>query len=104
MAARRAPGTSGHGLQGTLLMATQGGAADDLDWPLMRDNITRRDLDQVIALLGKDDAVLTQSAQVAAFEEEWSAWLGVSQSIFVNSGSSANLVTLAALRERFGGG
>ena len=36
------------------------------------------------------------------FEQEWSAWLGVKHSVFVNSGSSANLLTLTALRETFG--
>ena len=38
------------------------------------------------------------------FEQEWSAWLGVKHSVFVNSGSSANLLTMAALREAFGPG
>lgn len=76
----------------------------NLDWPLMRNNITRADLDAVIRLLQEDDPVLTQSKHVREFESEWSAWVGVKHSIFVNSGSSANLITLAALRERFGGG
>jgi CDP-4-dehydro-6-deoxyglucose reductase, E1 len=75
-----------------------------LDWPLMRNNVSRADLDAVIDLLRQDDPVLTQSRQVRAFEEEWSAWLGVKYSVFVNSGSSANLVTLAALRELDGPG
>lgn len=75
-----------------------------LDWPLMRDNITRDDLDALIAFLRQDDPILTQSAQVRAFEEEWSRWLGVRRSVFVNSGSSANLITLAALKELHGGG
>ena len=48
--------------------------------------------------------ILTQSRKVAAFEQEWSAWLGVKHSVFVNSGSSANLLTMAALREPFGRG
>ena len=39
-----------------------------------------------------------------AFEEEWSRWLGVRHSVFVNSGSSANLLTLAALQELHGAG
>jgi CDP-6-deoxy-D-xylo-4-hexulose-3-dehydrase len=77
---------------------------DGLDWPLMRNNITRRDLDAVIAFLRQDDPVLTQASQVRAFEGEWSDWLGVKYSVFVNSGSSANLVTLAALRELYGCG
>jgi CDP-6-deoxy-D-xylo-4-hexulose-3-dehydrase len=70
----------------------------------MRNNITREDLDAVCALLAQDDPVLTQSRNVRAFEEEWSEWLGVKYSVFVNSGSSANLVTLAALRELHGPG
>ena len=48
--------------------------------------------------------MLTQSRQVRAFEEEWSAWLGVKHSVFVNSGSSANLLTIAALRHLRGPG
>jgi CDP-6-deoxy-D-xylo-4-hexulose-3-dehydrase len=78
--------------------------AAGLDWPLMKNNLTRQDLDAVIALLQQDDPVLTQSRNVRALEEEWSAWLGVKHSVFVNSGSSANLLTLAALRERHGSG
>ena len=46
----------------------------------------------------QDDPILTQSGNVRAFEQEWSDWLGVKHSVFVNSGSSANLVTMAALR------
>src|SRR3984957_6264371 len=78
--------------------------AVSLDWPLMRNNIARQDLDAVIALLDQPDPMLTQSRHVRAFEEEWSKWLGVKHSVFVNSGSSANLVTMAALKELHGGG
>ncbi len=67
----------------------------------MRNNISRADLDEVIAYLQQDDPILTQSTQVRLFEEEWSAWLGVKHSVFVNSGSSANQLTLAALRLRY---
>lgn len=74
-----------------------------LDWPLMQNNITRADLDAVIEFLGQEP-VLTQSQQVRAFEKEWSEWLGVKYSVFVNSGASANLITMAACREIFGPG
>jgi CDP-6-deoxy-D-xylo-4-hexulose-3-dehydrase len=74
------------------------------DWPLMKNNIAREDLDAVIRFLRQDDPILTQSKNVVGFEEEWSKWLGVKYSVFVNSGSSANQITLAAVRERFGGG
>ena len=70
-----------------------------LTWPLMKNNILREDLDAVIDFLRQDDPILTQSKNVRAFEEEWSRWLGVKHSVFVNSGSSANLVTIAALKE-----
>jgi CDP-6-deoxy-D-xylo-4-hexulose-3-dehydrase len=75
-----------------------------LDWPLMQNNITRDDLDALTDFLKQDEPILTQSANVRAFESEWSDWLGVRHSVFVNSGSSANLVTLAALKELHGGG
>jgi CDP-6-deoxy-D-xylo-4-hexulose-3-dehydrase len=74
----------------------------DLQWPLMKNNIAREDLDAVCDFLRRDDPVLTQSTNVRAFEEEWSRWLGVRHSVLVNSGSSANLLTLAALRELYG--
>jgi len=73
-------------------------------WPLMRNNISRDDLQAVIRFLSADDPILTQSKQVELFEQEWSAWLGVQHSVFVNSGSSANLITMAALRHRYGPG
>jgi CDP-6-deoxy-D-xylo-4-hexulose-3-dehydrase len=74
------------------------------DWPLMKNNIAREDLDAAVRLLQGDDPILTQASNVRAFEKEWSAWLGVKHSVFVNSGSSANLITLAALRETRGPG
>jgi len=67
----------------------------------MRNNIVREDLDAVIEYLRTDDPILTNGANVRAFEEEWSRWLGVDYSVFVNSGASANLLTIAALKLRF---
>jgi len=73
-----------------------------LDWPLMQNNITRADLDAVIEFLKQEDPILTQSQNVRAFEKEWSEWLGVKHSVFVNSGASANLITISALKETAG--
>jgi CDP-6-deoxy-D-xylo-4-hexulose-3-dehydrase len=70
----------------------------------MKNNIIRADLDAVIDFLRHEDPILTQSSNVRAFEREWSDWLGVKYSVLVNSGSSANLLTLAALRELGGPG
>lgn len=60
----------------------------------------REDLDAVIEHLKQDDPILTHGANVRAFEEEWSAWLGVKYSVLVNSGASANLLTMAILKIR----
>lgn len=71
--------------------------------PLMENNITAEDRATVIEFL-KGDPILTQSENVRAFEREWSEWLGVKHSVFVNSGSSANFITMAALRHLRGPG
>jgi CDP-6-deoxy-D-xylo-4-hexulose-3-dehydrase len=76
----------------------------NLNLPLIKNNITRTDLDAVIAYLSQDDPALTHSKQTLAFEREWSEWLGVKYSVFVNSGASANLLTMTALKEMFGTG
>jgi len=72
-------------------------------WPLMHNNITREDIDLLIDFLNAQPR-LTQSANVRAFEKEWSEYLGVRYSVFVNSGSSANFITMAALKHCFGSG
>ena len=74
-----------------------------LDWPLMENNITMEDLNILIKFL-KGQPRLTQSDNVLAFEKEWSEWLGVKYSVYVNSGASANLITIAALKHLYGTG
>lgn len=71
--------------------------------PLMENNVVAADRAAVIEFL-QGDPILTQSANVRAFEQEWSAWLGVRRSVFVNSGASANFITMAALRHLRGPG
>ncbi|HLA36375.1 MAG TPA: DegT/DnrJ/EryC1/StrS family aminotransferase, partial [Rhodocyclaceae bacterium] len=71
-----------------------------MKFPLMRNNILREDLDAVIEHLQQDDPILTHGANVRQFEAEWSQWLGVKYSVFVNSGASANLLSMAILRIR----
>ena len=72
-----------------------------IHFPLMRNNILREDLDAVIEHLKQDDPVLTNGPHVRAFEAEWSNWLGVKYSVFVNSGASANLLSMAILAMRY---
>ena len=70
----------------------------------MQNNVTREDLDGLIRYLQQPEPRLTHGEQVRAFEREWSDWLGVKHSVLVNSGSSANQLTLAAIREHCGPG
>jgi len=69
-----------------------------MKFPLMRNNLARQDLDAVIEHLKQDDPILTNGPLVRAFEAEWSEWLGVKYSVFVNSGASANLLSMAILK------
>ena len=69
--------------------------------PLMHNNFTKSDAHAAIKLLKNKNLILTQSKYVKEFEKKWSKWLGTKYSIFVNSGSSANLLTIAYLKTLF---
>jgi CDP-6-deoxy-D-xylo-4-hexulose-3-dehydrase len=67
--------------------------------PLMSDNITREDTNEVIKFLQQDPLPqLTHGPKVREFEEAWSKWVGKKYSVFVNSGSSANQLTMLAMK------
>jgi CDP-6-deoxy-D-xylo-4-hexulose-3-dehydrase len=67
--------------------------------PLMSENIDRGDVNEVIKFLQQDPIPqLTNGPKVREFEEAWSKWLGVKYSVFVNSGSSANQLTMLTLK------
>ena len=66
--------------------------------PLMHNNFSTTDLKAVVNLLGKKNRILTQASNVKKFEKKWSQWLGVKYSIFVNSGSSANFLTMDVMK------
>ena len=67
---------------------------------LMDNNITQDDNTKVINFLKKNPR-LTNGRQVELFEKKWSKWLGVKYSIFVNSGSAANLASMTYLKTKF---
>lgn len=69
-----------------------------MKFPLMRNNILRQDLDAVIEHLKQDDPILTNGPKVREFEKAWSEWLGVKYSVFVNSGASANLLSMTVMK------
>ncbi len=73
------------------------------NWPLMNNNITVEDRNVLIEFL-KEDCILTQSKNVREFEKEWAEWLGVKYSVFVNSGASANLLSIAVIKHLYGTG
>jgi CDP-4-dehydro-6-deoxyglucose reductase, E1 len=76
----------------------------NLAWPLMHNNITRSDLNVLIEYLQQENPRLTHGPLVRKFEEQWSNWLGVKHSVMLNSGASANDLTMIALRELRGAG
>ena len=69
-----------------------------LNHALMDNNFTKSDMDSVVKLVRKRNIILTQSKKVKEFEKKWSKWVGTKYSVFVNSGSSANFITISALK------
>jgi CDP-6-deoxy-D-xylo-4-hexulose-3-dehydrase len=64
---------------------------------LIQDTIDNQDIDNLIEWL-KTYPRLTKGSKTIEFENKWSKWLGSKYSVFVNSGSSANLLMLYALK------
>ena len=65
----------------------------------MSDNISRDDIDCLVEFLQQEPIPrLTNGSKVVEFEEKWSKWLGVKHSVFVNSGTAANELTMLALK------
>ena len=65
---------------------------------LVNDTINNSDIDKLIEWLGTYPR-LTKGELTPRLEEKWSKWLGVKNTVFCNSGSSANLLMLWALVE-----
>ena len=64
----------------------------------MNNNYTKQDMTAVRNLLKNRNIILTQSKKVEEFEKKWSKWLKVKYSTFVNSGSSANYISISLLK------
>jgi len=73
---------------------------EEFSWPLMKDCITQSDKRAMISFL-ENNSRLTNGPKVKQFEEEWSEWLGCKYSLFVSSGSTANFLLLAAIKEKY---
>ena len=65
---------------------------------LVRDTIDNNDIDRLVDWL-KTYPRLTKGPITLEFENKFSNWLGRKYSVFVNSGSSENLLMLSALKE-----
>jgi CDP-6-deoxy-D-xylo-4-hexulose-3-dehydrase len=63
---------------------------------LVKDTIDSDDIKKLISWL-ETNPRLTKGELNVKFEKEWSEWLGKKYSVFVNSGSSANLAALYSL-------
>lgn len=73
--------------------------------PLMDDNITRDDINSLVDFLNQDPLPkLTNGPKVKEFEDKWGEWLGTKYNLMVNSGTSANELTMLALKYLYGHG
>jgi len=70
-------------------------------WPLMEDTISFRDRLKMATFL-LTSSRLTNGPKVREFESKWSEWLGVKHSLYVSSGSTANSLLIAAVKEHYG--
>ena len=73
-------------------------------FPLMSNNISNNDINQVkkfIKNYGNKNIILKSNKNVKLFEKKWSKWLGCKYSVFVNSGSSSNFMSIAYLKTKF---
>jgi len=73
--------------------------------PLMNDNIDKEDIQCVVDFLSQDQIPkLTNGPKVVEFENAWGEWLGTKYNLMVNSGASANELTMLALAHIVGEG
>jgi CDP-6-deoxy-D-xylo-4-hexulose-3-dehydrase len=64
---------------------------------LVNENINKADIDHLIEWL-QTHPKLTKGGKTLEFEKKWSEYIGCKHSVFVNSGSSANLLSLSTLK------
>ena len=69
-------------------------------WPLMKDCITQDDKKELVNFINTSNR-FTNGIKVKEFEKKWSEWLGVDYSLFVSSGSTANLLLLSAIISKY---
>lgn len=73
-------------------------------WKLMHDEAISKEDRLLVSEFVLNSPKLTYGPKIKEFEKKWSEWLGVKYSIFVNSGSSANLLIVQAAHDLYGHG
>ena len=72
-----------------------------MKWPLMGETITFSDRLK-LAHFVLTTKKFTSGEKLKSFENEWSRWLGAKHSLYVSSGSTANFLLVAAIKELYG--
>jgi len=67
-----------------------------IKYPLAKETINDTDIDNLIEWL-KTKPRLTKGELTIKFEDVWAKYIGTKYSVFVNSGSSANLLMIYSL-------
>jgi CDP-6-deoxy-D-xylo-4-hexulose-3-dehydrase len=70
-------------------------------WPLQENIIGNDEIESLITFIRETDR-FTQFTKVREFEKAYAEWQGCKYCVFVNSGSSANLLMIYAAAERYG--
>src|SRR3990167_1329656 len=68
-------------------------------WKLQENILEEKDIDILVDSI-KTTKRFTQFNRVKEFEEAWSKWQDCKYSVFVNSGSSANLIIINLMKEK----
>ena len=69
-------------------------------WKLQENVLNEEDIEVLVDFI-RHTKRFTQFEKVKEFEQEYSRWLGTKYCVYVNSGSSANLLLIAALKELY---
>jgi len=69
-------------------------------WKLQENVLNKEDTEILVDFI-RHTKRFTQFEKVKEFEKEYSRWLGTKYCVYVNSGSSANLLLIAALKELY---
>ena len=69
-------------------------------WKLQENILEQKDKNKLVEFINSTDR-FTQFEKVKKFEKKWSQWQGITFSTFVNSGSSADLIMMDAIKEYY---